>query len=129
MVVMPPIAPLQNVLEGLDEAQRRAVATTEGPVLLIAGPGRGEDLDPRPPHPPPAHCSALLRPTKVVLCTFTEKAALELRDRLRGAAVAIGYEGDLSSLKTGPSMASATSSSTGTGTSRRWATATKSSTS
>ena len=41
MVVMPPIAPLQNVLEGLDEAQRRAVAATEGPVLLIAGPARG----------------------------------------------------------------------------------------
>ena len=36
-----------------------------------------------------------------MLCTFTEKAALELRDRLRSAAIDIGYTGDLSSLRTG----------------------------
>ena len=36
-----------------------------------------------------------------MLCTFTEKAALELRDRLRGAAIAADYDGDLSGLRTG----------------------------
>jgi DNA helicase-2/ATP-dependent DNA helicase PcrA len=37
----------------------------------------------------------------VVLCTFTEKAALELRHRLRSAASEARYTGDPSSLRTG----------------------------
>jgi DNA helicase-2/ATP-dependent DNA helicase PcrA len=45
--------------------------------------------------------SGLAQPHEIVLCTFTEKAALELRDRLRSAAIDIGYTGDLSSLRAG----------------------------
>src|SRR6185312_865510 len=43
----------------------------------------------------------LAEPSEIVLCTFTEKAALEIRDRLRSGAAAIGYTADLSGLKTG----------------------------
>lgn len=35
---------------------------------------------------------------QIVLCTFTEKAAFEMRDRLAAAARHIGYGGDLSQL-------------------------------
>ena len=34
------------------------------------------------------------------LCTFTEKAAFEMRDRLSAAARKVGYKGDLSELTT-----------------------------
>jgi DNA helicase-2/ATP-dependent DNA helicase PcrA len=98
--VTTPIAPLAAVVKRLDEAQRKAVATTEGPVLLIAGPGAGKTLTlvRRTLH---LLTAGLAEPHEIVLCTFTEKAALELRDRLRSAAIATGYTGDLSSLRTG----------------------------
>lgn len=94
------VTPLPAVVEGLDEAQHEAVATTEGPVLLIAGPGAGKTLTlvRRTLH---LLTAGLAQPHEVVLCTFTEKAALELRDRLRSAAISAGFTGDLSSLRTG----------------------------
>jgi DNA helicase-2/ATP-dependent DNA helicase PcrA len=92
--------PTPPVVEGLDPAQAQAVAATEGPVLLIAGPGTGKTLTlvRRTLH---LLTAGLAKPGEIVLCTFTEKAALELRDRLRGAATAVGYQGDLSSLRSG----------------------------
>ena len=38
------------------------------------------------------------QPRQLVLCTFTEKAAFEIRDRLAAAARNVGYLGDLSEL-------------------------------
>ncbi len=38
------------------------------------------------------------RPSQLVLCTFTEKAAFEMRDRLAAAAREVGYASDLSEL-------------------------------
>jgi len=81
----------------LNEAQRQIVAHGEGPLLVIAGPGSGKTF------------SVVLRalnllllgkavPKQIVLCTFTEKAAFEMRDRLAAAARTVGYEGDLSEL-------------------------------
>jgi DNA helicase-2/ATP-dependent DNA helicase PcrA len=88
------------VAKGLDAAQRHAIATTEGPVLLIAGPGAGKTLTlvRRTLYILMSH---LAQPREIVLCTFTEKAALELRDRLREAAIVAGYTGDLSDLRIG----------------------------
>lgn len=83
---------------GLNEAQREIIGHLDGPLLVIAGPGSGKTY------------SIVLRalnllllekaaPTQIVLCTFTEKAAFEMRDRLAAAARKVGYAGDLSELR------------------------------
>jgi len=76
------------------------IGTLEGPLLVIAGPGSGKTL-----------CLVLrtlnvlllgkAQPSEIILCTFTEKAALELRERLAEAASLCGYDDDLASLRTG----------------------------
>lgn len=81
----------------LNDAQRAIVGHLDGPLLVIAGPGSGKTY------------SIVLRalnllllekalPRQLVLCTFTEKAAFEMRDRLAAAARKVGYSGDLSEL-------------------------------
>lgn len=92
--------PLPELLADLNQPQRDAVAATEGAVLLIAGPGAGKTLTliRRTLH---LLTAGLAAPNEIVLCTFTEKAALEIRDRLRQGAIDIGYTGDLSGLRTG----------------------------
>jgi DNA helicase-2/ATP-dependent DNA helicase PcrA len=81
----------------LNEAQHRVIAHHEGPLLVIAGPGSGKTY------------SIVLRalnllllgkaePSQMVLCTFTEKAAFEMRDRMAAAARRVGFERDLSEL-------------------------------
>ena len=81
----------------LNDAQRAIVGHLDGPVLVIAGPGSGKTY------------SIVLRalnllllekahPRQLVLCTFTEKAAFEMRDRLATAARKVDYVGDLSEL-------------------------------
>lgn len=82
----------------LNTDQRNVVAHDEGPLLVVAGPGSGKTY------------SIVLRainlllrgkalPQEIVLCTFTEKAAFEMRDRLAAAAQKVGYSGDLSELR------------------------------
>jgi DNA helicase-2/ATP-dependent DNA helicase PcrA len=95
-----PLPPLASILEDLNGPQREAVRTTKGPVLLIAGPGAGKTLTlvRRTLH---LITAQLADPSEIVLCTFTEKAALEIRDRLRSGAAAIGVDTDLTGLKTG----------------------------
>ncbi len=69
----------------LNDAQRAIVGHGDGPLLVIAGPGSGKTF------------SLVLRamnllllgkasPRELVVCTFTEKAAFELRDRISAAA-------------------------------------------
>lgn len=81
----------------LNDEQRNIIGHSEGPLLVIAGPGSGKTY------------SIVLRalnllllgktqPREIVLCTFTEKAAYEMRDRLSAAAQKVGYRGDLSEL-------------------------------
>ena len=84
----------------LNEAQREAVARTDGPLLIIAGPGSGKTLV-LVVRTLNILLQGNVQPREIVLCTFTEKAAFELRDRVAQAARTLGYTGDLSQLQVG----------------------------
>lgn len=81
-------------IPSLNQEQISAIQATEGPVLIIAGPGTGKTLTlvARTFH---ILLSDKAKPEEIVLTTFTEKAAFELRDRLSQLARKLNYKKQL----------------------------------
>lgn len=76
-----------DLLDGLDEEQRHAVETLRGPVCILAGAGTGKTraLTHRIAY---GVATGAFHPSQVMALTFTNRAAGELRTRLRGLGAA-----------------------------------------
>ncbi len=90
---------LRDYLE-LNEDQRSIVTHDSGPLLVIAGPGSGK-----------TRSLSLLamnllllkkaKPSELILCTYTEKAAHEMQDRICEIATKVNYKIDISQMRIG----------------------------
>jgi ATP-dependent DNA helicase UvrD/PcrA len=71
----------KRILDGLSKAQREAVLHGDGPLLIIAGAGTGKTtvLTRRIAH---LIASKRARPEEILALTFTEKAAIEMAERV-----------------------------------------------
>jgi len=85
---------------GSDPEKQKAIFETDGPTLIIAGPGTGKTyvLVLRILY---LILSGKAKPNEIILTTFTEKSAFELRDRLSLFSKRLGEKVNLHELLTG----------------------------
>ncbi len=78
----------KDLLAGLSEPQRTAVVHTDGPLLIIAGPGSGKT---RVVTRRAAHLArTVAHPSDILAITFTNKAAKEMQERIEALGMAEG---------------------------------------
>ena len=89
---------IRRVQPQLDHQQRAVIGHQQGPLLVIAGPGAGKTRT-----IVWRACNLLLLgavvPAELLMCTFSRRAAHELRQRFTSAARAAGFAGDLSAVR------------------------------
>lgn len=73
---------IREMNKGLNESQRLGAETTEGPVILIAGAGAGKTKTLI--HRVATMMMRGVPPTNIMIVTFTNRAAQEIKDRLEG---------------------------------------------
>ena len=82
-----PVVDPGPILDGLNDAQREAVTTVSGPLAIVAGAGSGKTrvVSHRAAY---AVATGAVDERQILLVTFTEKAASEMAERVRGLGLA-----------------------------------------
>ena len=94
------ITTIKSEFQKLNKDQLKAIQIVDGPLQIIAGPGSGKTLV--------LVLRALYlllsekaKPRQIILTTFTDKSAVEIRDRLHQYATSCGYKGPLYEMRIG----------------------------